>query len=47
MLVLIGKSQAGEVNPFGHEDENAEIKYRTMDWWHAGLRKDSLSSISL
>lgn len=28
---------AGEVNPFGHEDENAEIKYRTMDWWHAGL----------
>ncbi|KKY14514.1 putative neutral amino acid permease [Diplodia seriata] len=29
--------QAGEVNPFGHEDENAEIKYQTMEWWHAGL----------
>ncbi|KAF2086047.1 amino acid transporter [Saccharata proteae CBS 121410] len=32
-------SQGGvdlEENPFGHEDANAEIKYQTMEWWHAG-----------
>ncbi|KAL1628021.1 hypothetical protein SLS56_006062 [Neofusicoccum ribis] len=36
-VLIYETSQVGEVNPFGHEDENAEIKYRTMEWWHAGL----------
>ncbi|KAK7532297.1 amino acid transporter [Phyllosticta citribraziliensis] len=30
-------TEVGEVNPFGHEDENAEMKYQTMSWWQVGL----------
>ncbi|KAJ5247526.1 hypothetical protein N7468_002509 [Penicillium chermesinum] len=27
---------AGELEPFGNEDQ-AEVKYRTMKWWHCGM----------
>ncbi|KAF2142392.1 uncharacterized protein K452DRAFT_249073 [Aplosporella prunicola CBS 121167] len=29
-------AQNANVNPFGEEDANAEVHYRTMEWWHAG-----------
>ncbi|KAJ5779780.1 hypothetical protein N7457_007500 [Penicillium paradoxum] len=30
------KSDAKHLEPFGNED-NAEVKYRTMKWWHCGM----------
>lgn len=29
---------AKDLEPFGNE-ENAEVQYRTMKWWHCGMRE--------
>lgn len=30
--------EAADLEPFGNE-ETAEVKYRTMKWWHCGMRE--------